>query len=138
MRNGVGAKAASDRIFQCPAVLLDQQDIGGMDIKQGGDLIEDDGEGDAQVEAGADRRIDGAQGCQPLELAFHLFLGMFVLPPFLRLAKLSLDGGRQACQVAFQKVVVRSRFHGGHSKLFTDGSGEDDEGNVDALFLKQL
>ena len=62
-------------------------------------------------------------------------LGPPPLASALAVAKLALDRGHQARELALEHIVVGARAHGLYSHLFADRSGYDDEGKVQVKFL---
>ena len=58
--------------------------------------------------------------------------------PYARLAQLARDGGQHARGVAFHQVVVGAGLHGRDGDVLADRSGDDDERDVEPLFLGEL
>lgn len=65
-------------------------------------------------------------------------LGLTALPAAFGLPQFTIDGRQQPGEVALGDEIVGSGLEGGHRNIFPDGSGHQDEGNVDASPLEKL
>ena len=57
-------------------------------------------------------------------------LAMFAARPGI--AEFALDGRSQAGEAALDQIIMRAGLHGGNRLVFADGTGDDEEGEIDA------
>lgn len=67
-------ESVAGSVFQHQGVRVEQQHVCRVDVQLGGYLIEQDVEGEAQVEAGGDGLVDRPQGGNALKMLMGLFV----------------------------------------------------------------
>jgi len=71
-----------------------------------------------------------ANGFELLKLPNFPF-GLFVVAAYLRIPEFAMDGRQQPRQAALEDIILSAAAHGLDGDVFSDGAGNEDEGNIE-------